>query len=96
MRSSLASKATGSKGVAPAVDPPPEGFGDAVERTYRHAVRHSTASWLGLLGTHSDHVLLDEEHRRTLHRAVAEVIDDHGGELEVVYRCEAWIARCLG
>jgi SAM-dependent methyltransferase len=96
MESSLASKANGHKGVPPAVDPPPEGFTDAVERTYHHAVWHSTASWLGLLGTHSNHVLLDDEHRTALHRAVADVIDGHGGELEVVYRCEAWIARRLG
>lgn len=96
MRSSLASKATGHKGVPPSVDPPPEGFADAAARTYHHAVHHSTASWVGLLGTHSDHVLLDDARRAALHRAVAEVIDDHGGELEVAYRCEAWIARRLG
>lgn len=96
MKSSLASKASGHKGVPPAVDPAPDGFGDAVERTYHHSVRHTTDSWVGLLGTHSDHVLLDEQQRATLHRAVAAVIDDHGGELEVAYRCEAWIVRRLG
>lgn len=96
MESSLASKATGHKGVAPAVDPAPEGFTDAEVRTYRHALRYRTERWIGYLGTHSDHVLLDEHRRRELHGAVAEVIDDHGGELEVVYRVEAWMARRLG
>ena len=96
MRSSLASKASGSKGVPPAVDPAPDGFTDAVERTYRHAIRYTTDRWVGYLGTHSNHVLLGEEQRSALHRAVAGVIDDHGGELEVAYRCEAWIARRLG
>lgn len=96
MRSSLASKATGHKGVAPPVEPPPAGFADAAERTYHHGVRHTAQSWVGLLGTHSDHVLLDDDQRAALHAAVAAVIDDHGGELEVAYRCEAWIARRLG
>ena len=96
MESSLASRASGHKGVPPAVDPPPDGFVDAVERTYHHAVHHTTDSWVGLLGTHSDHVLLADEQRSSLHRAVAGVIDAHGGGLEVTYRCEAWIARRLG
>jgi SAM-dependent methyltransferase len=96
MRSSLASKASGHKGVPPAVDPAPEGFTSAEVRTYRHAIRYTTDRWVGYLGTHSNHVLLGEGQRGALHRAVAEVIDDHGGELEVAYRCEAWIARRLG
>ncbi len=96
MESSLASKAGGHKGVAPPVDPAPEGFTDAQVRTYRHALRYSTERWVGYLGTHSNHVMLEEQRRRALHEAVAAVIDDHGGVLEVDYRCEAWIARRLG
>lgn len=96
MESSLASKASGHKGIAPAVDPAPEGFADAEVRTYRHALRYSTEAWIGYLGTHSNHVMLEEQRRRALHGAVAAVIDDHGGELEVSYRVEAWIARRLG
>jgi SAM-dependent methyltransferase len=96
MESSLASEASGHKGAPPTVDPAPEGFTGAEARTYHHAIRYTTARWVGYLGTHSNHVLLGEEQRTALHRAVAEVIDDHGGELEVAYRCEAWIARRLG
>lgn len=96
MGSSLASKASGHKGIAPATDPPPDGFGDARVRTYHHAIRYSAERWIGYLGTHSDHVLLDESRRQELHHAVAAAIDGHGGELEVAYRVEAWIARRLG
>lgn len=95
MESSLASRASGHKGVTPATDPAPDGFTGAEVRTYRHAIRYSTERWIGYLGTHSNHVLLEEQRRRALHEAVAAVIDGHGGELEVAYRCEAWIARRL-
>jgi SAM-dependent methyltransferase len=96
MESSLASKAGGHKGAPPAVDPPPDGFTGAEVRGYHHAIRYTTERWIGYLGTHSNHVLLEERRRRALHEAVAGVIDDHGGELEVAYRCEGWIARRLG
>ena len=93
MESSLASSATGSKGVAPPVDPAPEGFTDAVERTYRQVVRYTSTSWVELLGTHSNHVMLEPHHRAELHGAVGDVIDAHGGAFDLVYRCDAWVAR---
>ncbi len=93
MASSLASKASGSKGVPPPVAPAPAGFTDAEARTYRQVVAHTTASWVALLGTHSDHVLLEPARREALHRAVADVIDGHGGEFDLAYRCETWMAR---
>lgn len=96
MESSLASKASGHKGMAPATDPPPDGFTDAEVHTYHHAIRYPTERWVGYLGTHSNHVMLEASRRRELHEAVAAVIDDHGGALEVAYRVEAWIARRLG
>jgi SAM-dependent methyltransferase len=93
MESSLASKASGHKGVPPAVDPPPPGFATAEARTYQHAIRYTTARWVGYLGTHSNHVMLERARRHALHAAVGDVIDAHGGALDVAYRCEAWIAR---
>jgi len=93
MRSSLASASADPKGLAPAVDPPPAGFADAVEVVHEQVVRYTTGSWVALLGTHSDHVLLPDAQRRALHAAVADVIDAHGGAFDLVYRCETWIAR---
>jgi SAM-dependent methyltransferase len=96
MESSLAARAHGPKGLPPPVDPPPDGFRDARASVHRHAVHHTSRSWVGLLGTHSDHLRLEDGRRGALHGAVADVIDRHGGALEVVYRCEVWLARRTG
>ena len=93
MVSSLSSSATGSKGEPPPVDPAPDGFVDAELRTHRQVVRYTSASWIALLGTHSDHVMLEPDHRAELHGAVADAIDAHGGAFDLVYRCDAWTAR---
>lgn len=93
MVSSLASSATGSKGEPPPVGPAPDGFTVAVVRAYRQTVRYTSSSWLALLGTHSNHVMLEPEQRNELHAAVGDVIDAHGGAFDLVYRCDAWVAR---
>jgi SAM-dependent methyltransferase len=93
MESSLASRTTPAKGGPPPVTPAPDGFTDAEVRTHRQVVRYTSSSWVALLGTHSDHVLLEPGHRAELHGAVADVIDAHGGAFELVYRCETWTAR---
>lgn len=93
MVSSLASSATGSKGEAPPVDPPPDGFAEAEVRTHRQVVRYTSDTWIRLLGTHSDHVMLRPAHRAELHGAVAGAIDAHGGAFDLVYRCDVWTAR---
>jgi len=93
LESSLASKASGHKGVPPAVDPAPAGFVDVEARTYGHAIRYTTERWVGYLGTHSNHVMLEPARRRALHDEVARTIDAHGGAFDLTYRCEAWIAR---
>jgi SAM-dependent methyltransferase len=93
MESSLASSATGSKGEAPPVEPAPDGFTDADVRTYHQAVRYTASSWVALLGTHSNHVMLEPDHRAELHAAVGDVIEAHGGAFDLVYRCESWVAR---
>lgn len=93
MVSSLASSATGSKGETPPVGPAPDGFTDAVVRAYRQTVRYTSSSWLALLGTHSNHVMLEPEQRTELHAAVGDAIDAYGGAFDLVYRCDAWMAR---
>lgn len=93
MVSSLASSATGSKGEAPPVDPAPDGFADAELLVHRQVVPYTSSSWVALLGTHSNHVMLDATRRGDLHGAVADVIDAHGGAFDLVYRCDAWVAR---
>jgi len=93
LESSLASSGVGAKGEAPPTDPPPAGFVEAEEVVHEQVVTYTSAAWVALLGTHSNHVLLEDDRRRALQAEVARVIDAHGGAFDLVYRCEAWVAR---
>ncbi|GJM44834.1 MAG: hypothetical protein DHS20C21_16760 [Gemmatimonadota bacterium] len=44
---------------------------------------YESAEYIGLLATHSDHALLPESERSELLGAVARVVDEHGGVIEV-------------
>jgi len=93
LESSIAATGRSPKGLAPPTDPPPDGFVDAREVEHHQVVRYTSEQWVALLGTHSNHVMLGDERRQALHDAVAAAIDAHGGAFDLVYRCEAWIAR---
>src|SRR4029077_2206919 len=54
--------------------------------------QYSTAEWVTLLGTHSDHRILPEEQRTRLHAAVARVIDAHGGSVNNTYDVMLYLA----
>lgn len=54
---------------------------------------YTRTEWEQLLGTHSDHRILPEEQRTSLHTAVGDVIDRHGGRVEVVYDVEIYLSR---
>jgi SAM-dependent methyltransferase len=54
--------------------------------------RYTTEAWTTLLGTHSDHRILPEEQRARLHAAVGQVIDAHGGSVDVVYDTNCYLA----
>ena len=69
------------------------GFATPQASDYPWAVRYSTASYLDLLRTHSDHVLLDDEPRRELLEGVAQVIEAHGGAIELAYATRLLMAR---
>lgn len=95
MVSSMANQSHGHKGVAPPVDPAPDGFADARNDEFANPVTYTAATWTGLLGTHSNHVLLDDATRATLQSEVARVIDEHGGSVQIDYRTDCWSARRL-
>lgn len=90
MRSSLRGRGARPKGQLVGIEdgPPPDGFGAVArdelwwERTY------TSDEWVGLLGTHSDHRLLDDDHRAELHGSVRSAIDEHGGQFTLPYRVE--------
>ena len=56
-------------------------------------MKYTTARYLELLQTHSDHIVLTDAKRRALLDAVASVIDRHGGTLMVEYVTELWLTR---
>ena len=57
---------------------------------------YTRVEWERLLGTHSDHRILPDEQRTRLHSAVGDVIDRHGGRVEVVYDVEIYLSRRVG
>jgi SAM-dependent methyltransferase len=61
---------------------PPERWRHAWTRTY------TTAQWLEQLMTHSDHHALAPDRRARLLEALGEVIERHGGSLELAYETQ--------
>jgi SAM-dependent methyltransferase len=59
------------------------GFSESSTRRYERVLRYTTAEYVGLLRTHSDHILLAEDVRERLLGLVGGVIERHGGALEV-------------
>ena len=53
---------------------------------------YTTAEWVSLLGTHSDHRILPHDQRARLHDAVGAVIDEHGGRVDVTYDVMLYLA----
>jgi hypothetical protein len=68
-------------------------FGLPEHRSYSWQEPYTTDSYLELLQTHSDHIVLDEPRRGLLFAAIANVIDAHGGVLELEYVTDLWMAR---
>ena len=60
-------------------------FEEPEVRCYTWARAYTTAEWVAQLPTHSDHRLLPDGVRATLLAGLAEVLDAHGGVLEVTY-----------
>lgn len=54
---------------------------------------YTRAEYVGLLGTHSHHLVLPDAQRIALHEAVGDVIDARGGRVEVVYDTELYLSR---
>jgi hypothetical protein len=71
---------TATAGVAAAGE-----FEDAETSTYEWRQTHTTAEWLEILQTHSDHQALPVEQRKRLLDAIGEAIDSLGGSFEMPY-----------
>jgi SAM-dependent methyltransferase len=68
-------------------------FEPLVERTFTWETAYSSAEWMRLLQTHSDHRMLPVDVRRELHAEVGACIDAHGGSLAVIYDARLYLAR---
>jgi SAM-dependent methyltransferase len=68
-------------------------FEPTVKREFTWHQTYTRDEWVRLLGTHSDHRMLPEQQRATLHAAVGDVIDAHGGSVDVVYDTLLYLSR---
>ncbi|MGI8795123.1 MAG: class I SAM-dependent methyltransferase [Acidimicrobiia bacterium] len=67
-------------------------FGDVTVRRYPWEKVYTPETYVDLLGTHSDHRMLPDDHRERLHDGVAAVIDGLGGSVTIGYTTEVLIA----
>jgi SAM-dependent methyltransferase len=68
-------------------------FEPTVTRSFTWRQTYTSEQWVRLLGTHSDHRIPPEAQRTQLHAAVRDVIDAHGGAVDVVYDTELYLSR---
>ena len=68
-------------------------FTDIDARIYSWQQRYTTDEYLGLLGTHSDHIMLPAQPRERLFGAIGEAIDGAGGSFELTYETLLCLAR---
>ncbi len=68
-------------------------LGDPQVRTFRWTHQYTRDEYLGLLGTHSDHILIGEQRRTRLLDGVAAAIDANGGGFELTYEALLCLAR---
>ena len=67
-------------------------FRDATKRVITWEQTYTSAEWVTLLETSSDHRILPEEQRARVHAAVARVIDEHGGRVDMTYDAVCYLA----
>ncbi len=67
-------------------------FDPVVRHGIEWSARYSADEYTALMGTHSNHRLLDDAARARLQRGVGEVIARHGGRVEVIYRTDVYLA----
>lgn len=70
-----------------------EDFTDVEIRRYRWQRWYTTSQYIDLIGTHSDHNLMEPGAKQRLFDGVAAVIDDHGGKFELTYESLLCLAR---
>ena len=67
-------------------------FGPVHVAVFPWTQRYTVRQYLDLLGTHSDHAVLEPRLRKPLFEAIAAAIERHGGILEMPYASMPLIA----
>ena len=67
-------------------------FEPIVERKITWRTSYTSAEWIRVLGTHSDHRMLPDDVRTKLHTGIGRVIDEHGGRLVATYDVMLYLA----
>ncbi len=70
-----------------------EGFADLEAHTYRWQETYTASEYLGVIGTHSDHILLGDEPRELLFTLLADAIERNGGSFVLGYETLLCLAR---
>jgi SAM-dependent methyltransferase len=60
---------------------------------YRWTRAYGSSEYVALLGTHSDHLMLEASQRRALFAAVERLIEQHGGTVTIPYVTRLCLAR---
>jgi SAM-dependent methyltransferase len=68
-------------------------FDDLVDRTYPWTCSYTAAEYVALLGTHSDHIVLEDSVRARLFDEVTAEIERAGGSLTMAYDAQLCLAR---
>jgi SAM-dependent methyltransferase len=71
------------------------GLGELETREYRFTAHYTTAQYLDVLQTHSDHITLAPDRRAALLDAIAVIIDRHGGSFQLPHVCRLALARAV-
>jgi SAM-dependent methyltransferase len=69
------------------------GFEPEPLRSYDWVCPYTSAEYIALIRTHSDHIVLPDAQREALLGSVRAAIDDAGGTFELTYRTYLWLAR---
>jgi hypothetical protein len=64
-------------------------------RSFSWRQRYGAEEYVGLVSTHSDHIVLDPEIRARLFKRIASTIRAHGGVIEVPYVTRLCLARAV-
>jgi ubiquinone/menaquinone biosynthesis C-methylase UbiE len=68
-------------------------FTDIDARVFEWQQRYTTEEYIGLLGTHSDHIMLPDAPRERLYAEIRATLEEAGGSFELTYQALLCLAR---